>query len=367
MVADHSPLDNAVYFRILRRNSSSQYDEIYNDTTSYANDVTTNGNWFGALGGYSSGYHLFQLDSNNQITNGQTLPDTKSGLGYLLSDNTFVFINATTIRTYKISSGVWTAIQEISSQGVSFQLKSKFRVTSNTMAGISTNLQQTNGTIYYWTRNADLTWSLAGSIDFDDIHPAWALWNGDSALFVGDPGLGVLRIYSKNSTGEWAYENYPQNLLPSITGVGYFPAMMVLLNENTAVLSAPQDGYPQVDRVGAAVIMTRVNGVWTFTTLIKSDVSLYLFSAGLDANDYDIVFYSAVTPTTTAFYTLPYNTVVAPDGSNNSPNSDSNNPAASSGPSSSSGPNSTPSMTSGLSTLMPLYLIQLFAVVALIY
>jgi hypothetical protein len=288
------------------------------------------------------------LDSNNKITNEQYLPELSNGFGYILADDTFVFVNKSTIRTYAITNGNWTLIQEMPSNGLATYYKVCVHADSKSMSGFSTNLAQTNGTIYYWTRNADLTWSLASSIDFDNtIHPSWARWVEAGTIFVGDPGNRFLRIYTKNNNGEWTYQNYDQSLA-GITGVGYFPSMSVLIDANTAVFSAPQDGYTLGDtRMGASVVMTRVNGVWNFTTVFKADRPLYMFSAGLAINDYDLVFYSVVTTQTTTFYTLPLADSITPNGSG------SNSPLGGNiGPSSTMGPNGTPSLTSGSTSVM---------------
>ncbi len=256
VVADHSPIDNNPYFRILRRNSSSQYDEIYRELL-FATDVTTNGNWHGYLKSayLDGGYHLFQLDADNNATNENYFPDLTSGFGALLSDNSFVFANSTMIQTYVIKDGNWTLIQTIEVQRLVTYYKWSFHADSSIMSGLTTNAERTNGTILYWTRNADLTWSLAGSVDFgNNIYPNWARWNGGDTIFVGDPGNRLLRVYTKNSTDEWTYQNYPQTLA-GITGVGYFPSSCVLVDANTAVLSAPQDGATVNDpRVGASVV-----------------------------------------------------------------------------------------------------------------
>jgi hypothetical protein len=261
--------------------------------------ITTNGNWFGTLGG---GFiNTVQLASNGTFVN-MTEFQSEAKLMQFLNDDTLVLFSELAIETYVFTPpSNWTKIHE---QEVYFTVMSNFPlvashddstpfVTDTTLAAFNPN----TSSVEMYTRNQDKSWSKVDEISFAETNfkANRIVWNGNDTLVLSHTGyyditpqgdsFGGVQIFEKiNNT--WILTLFKLTGDVTLSRPGYLGFSLLLLDSYTIAIGAPSNTAGG----GEVFLLQRIDGAdWEFTVKFIGPSDWKYFGFNIMKNDYDVI------------------------------------------------------------------------------
>lgn len=275
---------------IMKRNTNAYFERIVTlNVTSPVVTTSTNGKWF-VFTDRDSTAHVFQVNANQVVQ--KTALDGVSKWAKLLSDDSLVFVNETAIATYQFVSDTWT-LSGTTQIIVSFNPPHLYHLTDTTFAGIYLD----RSTVYLYRRKEDKSWALKESFTFENIsEPAISVvWNGNDTVLLGSSATepnGAVWLYTKQNNG-WTATLTSDGSEIGIRPAGTLGFAILLLDPNTILVSAPLDGFSEMNAqpfdAGSVNVLARdTDGEWKWHVRVESEPKV-MFGFGMALADQDIL------------------------------------------------------------------------------
>ncbi len=274
---------------IFKRNSDGFYNLVNTiNTASAVSGVATNGNWFSYVLSTGSA-QIFQLNGGSIVN---TTSYSNAGLyTNILSDDSVLFLDTSSIKTYQLVSGSWTSVDTSSVTLPASTMYPPYHLTDTTFAIYESG----TSLVKLYTRN-NSSWVKQDQFSFS-TQVSRIIWTGDDTvvltnhLSASDP-QGTVWIYVKVNNVTWTNVNTTTATDIGVTTVGYFGQSVALLDQNNIAVSAPFDGIDNARFYdsGSVFLLTRSgSGSWSYSARLRPLLRGPVYGSSLATSGRDLL------------------------------------------------------------------------------
>eukprot|EP00029_Vermamoeba_vermiformis_P013207 TRINITY_DN811_c0_g1_i1.p1 TRINITY_DN811_c0_g1~~TRINITY_DN811_c0_g1_i1.p1 ORF type:complete len:487 (+),score=67.70 TRINITY_DN811_c0_g1_i1:22-1482(+) len=272
---------------IFKRNSGGYYDLLKTiNTASTVSSAATNGDWFSYV--LSTGAaQIFQMNGTT-IINSSPIANAGSYTS-ILSDNSVLFLGASSIKTYQFITNSWTLVDTSPvtlTTGTQFP---PYHLMDNTLAIYESGTSR----VKLYTRS-NSSWALQDQFTFSSS-VSRIIWTGDTVILTdhanGDP-KGVVWIYVKVGNSTWTNTNTTAAADIGVTSQGYLGQYVALLDKDTVAIAAPFDAVSnnRLYDSGSVFLLTRTStGSWSYSVKLLPRLRGPIYGTSLAVSGRDLL------------------------------------------------------------------------------